>query len=468
MKHKNKILYIGVAAMFATAISVSSCKVAQKSYQRPKDLQTDSLFRGKHSEDTITMATMTWKELFKDARLQNLIQQGINNNLDLKVAIARILAAQADYKQSKLAILPSVSASVSGKKSKLSVAQGGGILPSTSFDSEATADWEIDIWGKLTATKRANLDQLLKAQAYQREVQTQVVANIATYYYQLMSYDKQLEITKETIENYQQDVKMTQSLLAYSTGTSADVTSSTANLHSAELTKVSLEQNIVRTENALCFILGIPSQKIERSAILDEPIVEELKTGVPIQLLSNRPDVQEAEYQLRYYAEMENVARTYFYPSFSITATGGWSSTNIAQLFNATSIVGSILGSLTQPIFEQGKNRQRLAVAKANYAEYEATFKKTLLSAGEEISTNLVSYEKGIELEQKRKEQIAQLEKNVEATKKLMQYSSGYNYTDVLTASQNLLAAQLSVVGDKLQQCEAIISIYRGLGGGWK
>lgn len=469
MKNRNKNSQIILcAAIVGYLLSISSCKVAQKEYKRPTDLITDSLFRNKYSTDTTTMATMSWKELFKDPKLQTLIQKGIDNNLDLKIAIARISSAQADYKQSKLGLLPTISATVSAKDSKLSTAQGGGYLPTTAYTAEATAEWEADIWGKLTATKRANLDALLQEHAYQREVQTQVVANIATYYYELMSYDKQLGITNQTIENYKQDVKLTTSLMAHSTGTGADVEASKSNLHSAELTKVTLEQDIVEAENALCVILAIPSQHIERSAIIDEPILTELKVGVPVQLLANRPDVQEAEFQLRYYAEMQNVARAYFYPSFTITATGGWSSTTAAKLFDASSIVGSILGSLTQPIFQQGANKQRLAVANANYAEYEATFKKTLLSSGEEISNELVSYEKGVELESKRKEQILSLTQTVAYTKKLMQYSSSVSYIDVLTASQNLLSAQLSYVGDKLQQAQSIIAIYKGLGGGWK
>ncbi|HSZ85941.1 MAG TPA: TolC family protein, partial [Puia sp.] len=193
-----------------------------------------------------------------------------------------------------------------------------------------------------------------------------------------------------------------------------------------------------------------------------------LATGVPAQLLANRPDVQQAEFQLRNSLELVNVARTYFYPSFTITASAGFSNTTIEQLFNPVSFFANITGGLLQPIFDQGRNKQRLSIAQAAQEEYLNTFKKTILTAGQEVSNALFSYQSAVQKQSLRKEQINYLQKSVDYTKQLLEYSSATNYTDVLTSEQSLLAAQLSSINDKLQQLNAIVNLYRSLGGGWK
>jgi len=163
-----------------------------------------------------------------------------------------------------------------------------------------------------------------------------------------------------------------------------------------------------------------------------------------------------------------NVARTYFYPSFTITASAGFSNTTIEQLFNPVSFFANITGGLLQPIFDQGRNKQRLSIAQAAQEEYLNTFKKTILTAGQEVSNALFSYQSAVQKQSLRKEQINYLQKSVDYTKQLLEYSSATNYTDVLTSEQSLLAAQLSSINDKLQQLNAIVNLYRSLGGGWK
>ena len=194
----------------------------------------------------------------------------------------------------------------------------------------------------------------------------------------------------------------------------------------------------------------------------------ELKTGVPSQLLANRPDVQEAELQLRNALELVNVAHAYFYPSLNITASSGFVSTGISQLLSPNSFYATLSGILLQPIFDQGINRQRLSIAIANSDEYLAAFRKSMLTAGQEVSNALYSYKSASEKEALRLQQIAYLQKSVDFTKELLNYSSKANYTDVLTSEQSLLAAQLNSIADQLQQLTAAVSLYRSLGGGWK
>lgn len=438
-----------------------ACKVTQP-YTAP---QADSTqYRGTQA-DTINIASIPWRQMFNDPLLQTLIQQGIDNNLDLKVAIARIKTAAANAKQSKLALFPLVDANASATYQR---------VPSTSFGFPETfqlyvnASWEADLWGKLSSTKRAALASLLQTDAYKRAVQTQLVADIATNYYILLAYDEQLRITEQTVANRKEDVETMKTLKESDVVTGAAVVQSQANRYSAEIIIPDLKQSIRETENAISILLGKNADTVFRSTLQQQVVTANLATGVPLQLLANRPDVQQAELQFRNAYEMVNVARAYFYPTLTITGAAGLSGTSISQLFNLSTYFANIAGGLLQPIFEKGRNTQRLNVAKAAQEEYFNTFKKTVLVAGQEVSNALYSYQAAKDKEAIRTQQIVFLEKSVDFTKELLKFSSATNYTDVLTSEQSLLSAQLGSINDKLQQLTAVVSLYKSLGGGWK
>jgi NodT family efflux transporter outer membrane factor (OMF) lipoprotein len=465
MKSNNKqaLLVILAAAGF-----LASCRVT-KPYQQPEAVADSKLYRDSTSTDTTTMADLPWTQLFTDPHLQALIREAIQNNLDLKIANARMDAAAANLRQSKQAFLPSVDATASVTQQKIAASQGGNFIKANrTYQLSASASWEADIWGKLRSTKRAYMAAFLQSEAYRRAVLTQLIANIASNYYALLAYDEQLKITRQTVENRKADVETMKTLKESDVVTGADVVQSEANRYSAEVTIPDLLQNIRETENTISVYLGRTPGAIERGALGEQSVNVDLKTGLPAQLLANRPDVQQAEYQLRYYYELTNVARTYFYPSLSITATGGLNGTTLDNYFDASHFFGSIVGSLTQPIFQQGQNKQRLRVAQANQEEYFVTYKKTLLTAGQEVTNALFDYNAAVDKAAIRGQQIAYLQKSVDYTKELLKYTSNTNYTDVLTSEQSLLSAQLNSISDKLQQLQAVVTLYRSLGGGWK
>ena len=458
--NKNKI-YGSILPALLLACILSSCKVTQQ-YQRSPDIADNKLYRDVTANDTASIAAISWKQMFTDTILQSLIQEGISNNPDLKIAVARIKQTEANFRQSQLAYLPGLNANATVNFSKPSDAQTG------NNKVYAGASWEADIWGKLKSSKRAAMAALLQSDAYKREVQTQLVANIAINYYALLAYDAQLQITLKTLDNRKQDAETMKLLKESDVVTGAAVVQSQANRYSVEVTIPDLKQNIRETENSICQLLGRESGSIARDSINLQQVATNLNTGVPSQLLANRPDVQEAEYQLRYYFELTNVARTYFYPSLTITAQGGLYNTGLSQFFSATSIFGNIVGGLTQPIFNNGLNNQRLKVAKARQEEFLVTFRQSLLTAGQEVSNALFDYQAASDKVNDRVQQIFYLQKSVDYTKELLKYSSATNYTDVLTSEQSLLAAQLSSISDKLQQLQAVVVLYRSLGGGWK
>ncbi len=464
MKRHSWENYIWMVRIITTIIIINSCKITQP-YKQPSDSINNKLYRGVSINDTTSIASLSWRQMFRDSLLQSLIQEGINNNLDLKIAVSRIKSATANFKQSKLQLLPALDADATATYQRVPDTQFG--FPQA-YLIDVTTSWEADIWGKLTSAKRAALASLLQSEAYKRAVQTQLVSDIAANYYLLMAYDQQLEITQRTVENRIKEVETMKLLKESNVVTGAAVVQSAANRYSVEITIPDLKQNIRETENTLSILLGKSPDTIFRSTLQQQNIISDLATGVPVQLLANRPDVQQAEYQLRNSFELVNVARTYFYPSFTITASSGFSNTTVQQLFDPVSFFANITGGLLQPIFDQGRNKQRLSVAQAAQEEYLHTFKKTILVAGQEVSNALFSYQSASEKQLLRQQQITYLEKSVDYTKQLLEYSSATNYTDVLTSEQNLLSAQLSSINDKLQQLNAIVTLYRSLGGGWK
>jgi len=464
---KKRILKITKAGMLVvlTATILNSCKITE-SYTRPENPTETELYRDVNSTDSTTIANIPWKELFSDPYLQSYIEEALANNNDLKIAVARIKKAEANFKQSQAALLPSLA--VSGDATLQQSGTGNDATTNQAFELYGSSSWEADIWGKLRSTKRANLASLMKSDAYKRAVQTQLISDVATAYYTLLAYDKKLNITEKTLELRKEDVVTMKLLKDNDVVNGAAVVQSEASRYSTEVSIPDLKQNIYEAENNLCSLLGRNPGSIERSALDDQKLDVNLEVGVPAQLLANRPDVQEAEFDLRYYFEMTKVAHAYFYPSVTITAYGGFSSTDISDLFSPSSVFGNLIGGLAQPIFNQGQNKQRLKTAEANQEEYLYAFQQTLLNAGQEVSNALNNYKSAEEKIDIRNQQIYFLEKSVEFTMELLKYTSTTNYTDVLTSETSLLLAQINSVNDKLQQLNAVVTLYRSLGGGWK
>lgn len=454
------------------AVTLLSACVTKK-YERPKTLSTDNLYRDQTSTDSTTIATMPWQTVFKDQKLNALIQKGLDQNLNLKNAIENIVQSRATLRQTKLGYYPTLDFDANAtrnKQSKAALNFPPGIninTLTTTYKMGFSTSWEADIWGKLSSSKRAALATYLSTDAAKQAVQTQLISDIANNYFLLLAYDKQLEITKATLESRIKNVEVIKALKEGAIVTGASVVQSEANQHAAEVLIPDLKRSIRETENALNILLGQASGPIERGVLGDQVIPEKIAIGLPAQLLENRPDVRQAEFNFRTAFETTNLARTYFYPSLTLTASGGLSTLQLKNFFDQ-SIFYSIIGGLTQPIFNQGLNRERLTNAQSRQVQAFNTFQQSLLVAGQEVSNALYAYEMAVAKEDSREKQIEALEKAVDFTQQLLEYSSATNYTDVLTSEQNLLAAQLSGVNDNLQKLQAVVDLYRALGGGWK
>lgn len=455
------------SCLIAASLMAASCQVT-KPYRPPA--QPDStLFRGQTGADSVGIAALPWQTFFADTILQSLIGEAIRENADLRIAATRIDAAAATFRKSKAAFYPDLTLTAGVKQSKLPFPQGFGLIDNaTQYDAGLSSSWEADVWGKLSAAKRVAQAELLGTEAARRAIQTRLVADIALNYVSLLALDEQLQLLEKTVKNRTEDVETMKLLNESNTVTGAAVVQSEANKYGVVVTIPDVKRQIRETEHTLCVLLNRKPGAVTRGVLAGFTLPADLRTGVPAGLLAYRPEISQAELSLRAAFENSNVARTYFYPSLRITGGTGFSSFDFNEWFSATGLFANIAGGLTQPLFAKGENKARLRIAEAQQKEAMTAFEKALLVAGQEVSNALYLVEAATEKQQARADQLAALEKAVEFTKDLLQYNSLTNYTDVLTSEQSLLAAQTSMIADKLQQWQGMIALYRALGGGWK
>jgi multidrug efflux system outer membrane protein len=447
------------------ALTLASCNVSRQ-YERPAVNTSTDLYRDYgHPADSASIASMPLEKLFTDSILQRLIREGLNQNIDIQIAYQRIVAAQANFQQNRVAFLPDLNGNASIKQSKLAYPQGFGIISSsTQYDVGLTASWEVDIWGKLRSAKRAALANLLQTKEARSAIQAQLIASIAGNYFNLLALDQQLLVLEQTVINRKTDVRTMKALKAANIVNGAAEVQSEASQYAAEVTIPKIQKQIRETENALCNLLAKPSAAVKRASLNEQQLPVNLKAGLPVQLLQRRPDVKQAEFAFMAAFENTNVARRLFYPPLTLTASGGFTSFSLKDWITPDGLFGNIAAGIAQPIFNKGANKARLVTAKAAQQEAALNFQKTLLNAGAEVSNALFAYQTATRQQEIRIKQLASLEKSVDFTKKLLRYSSATNYTDVLTSEQNLLAAQLEDIDDKLQQWQAVIALYRALG----
>lgn len=468
---KNNKLQKGLVFV-AIAFTLQSCFVA-KDYTRPEIEETENLYRTDNlPSDSLSMADVSWKTLFTDAFLNQYIEEGLQNNIDIRIAIQQIIAAEAYLKQGKAGYLPTINATGSASRSYISGnGQQGAILSSLGkdhidqFELSGALSWEADIWGKIRSNKRAFAASYLQSVAAHQAVKTQLIATIAATYYQLLALDSQLEITQKTIESRTKGVETIKALKDAGITNQVAVDQNIAQLNSAQALEVDIETAIFKTENTLSILLGKGPQHFERSSLNKQKIDTELKLGVPSTLLSNRPDVMAAEYNLIQSFELTNVARSNFYPSLKLTASSGFQSLSFDNLFDGSSFFTNLAGGITQPILNGRKIKTQYEVAKSQQEQALLNFKKSLLTAGNEVSNALFAYNSETKKYDFRLKEVEALRKAEQNSDELLK--NGYaNYLDLLTARQSALNAELNIIDSKLQQLLTIVNLYEALGGG--
>ncbi|WP_159024133.1 efflux transporter outer membrane subunit [Formosa sp. L2A11] len=459
-----------ISVLLFALVTLQSCFVA-KDYERPEFDETPNLYRTDNlPSDSTSMADVSWKDLFTDPFLNQYIEEGLQNNIDIRIAIQQMLAAESYAKQGKAGYLPSLDLSGTATTTKYSKnSQFGSIFSGSvdSYDLNASLSWEADIWGKIRSGKRATDASYLQSVAAHKAVKTLLVAQIATTYYQLLALDAQLKITNESILTRKKSVETIQALKDAGRVNQVAVDQSIAQFNSASALKIDIESAIFKTENTLNLLLGKNPSSIERSDLEGQKLDTEMKVGVPAVLLRNRPDVMAAEYGLINAFELTNVAKSQFYPSLTLTASGGFQSLDIKDWISANSIFSSIVGGLTQPLFNKRSIRTQHEVAIAQQEQALLNFEKTLLTAGNEISNTLYNYDAEKRKIVFRENEVVALRKAEINSEELLNYGLS-TFLDLLTARTAALNAELNVVDSKLQQLLNVVDLYEALGGGWK
>ena len=456
----------------AATLLMSSCGLYNK-YERPDKVDTEGLIRDAFSDrdtlavqDTASFGNLPWRSVFTDPQLQALIEQGLQKNADLQNAALTVNMYEAMLKAAKLAFLPAVQiGSASQPMGSISKLFTDPAVTTKAYSIPVTASWTLDLFGNILSQKRSVQMQMLGMKDYQMAVRAQVVSGIANSYYTLLMLDKQLAIVTEMGQMAKETWEMMQMQYQLGRVRSTNVQSAQAAYLSTQTQANEFRRQIRATENALSLLVGQAGQQIGRSTLDAQTLPSEFATGVGVALLKNRPDVHRAEMELASCFHDVQTARSKFYPS--ITIGGSMAFTNSSGAMNPGKWLGTLFGSLTQPVFNRGALTANLKVSKMQYEQAFNTWQKAIYTAGNEVSNALVNYSQYDANAKLEAQRVEILTKNVEDTKALYK-SSGSTYLEVLTAQTQLLSAQINKVTDDFNKMQAVVSLYTALGGGGK
>ena len=444
----------------ATAAFLTSCGIYTK-YQPvssvPEDLygQETTL-----QSDTASLASLSWRALFTDPYLQSLIETGLENNTDYRVAELQIQEAEASLLAAKLSFLPSFAISPQGNMSSFDRAKA-----SWTYSAPITASWELDIFGRMRNAKRQA--QALYAQSldYKQAVRTQLIASIANTYYTLLMLDEQLALSEATAEAWRETVASARALMRAGQYDEAGVSQMEATYYNVQTSVLDLKEQINQTENVLSLLLAETPQRIQRGRLSDQSLPASFAIGVPLDMLASRPDVRMAERTLEAAFYATNQARSSFYPAITLSGSAGWTNSVGTIITNPGKFLASAVASLTQPLFNRGQLLANLKITKAQQEAAQLSFTQTLLSAGSEVNDALMAYQTSRDKSALIDSQVEALRRTVRSTTLLMEHGS-HTYLEVLTARQSLLSAQLTQVANHFTELQSLVNLYQALGGG--
>lgn len=447
----------------AVALTLSSCGI-YTTYEAKNEVpdglfgQTDSIAQASDK----SLAQIPWRDVFTDPQLQSLISEVLANNIDLQTAQLNIEQAQASFKASKLAYIPSLAFTPNGALSKYNI---DGAEVSKTYTIPVTLQWQIDAFGSLRNTKRASKASLAAAEDALQATQTALVANTASLYYSLLMLDRQLEIADSTAQAWSETVETMNSMMEAGMTDQASVAQMEGTYY-AILTQVTdLKTSINQVQNTLSLLMAKPQQNIARGRLEDQHIDIDLSAGLPLDIIANRPDVRAQERSLEVAFYSANGARSAYYPSITLSGQAGWTNIIGSTIMNPGKFFWQAAASLVQPIFQNGQVRARVKIAEAQQQQAELSWTKAVLTAGNEVNEALIDCQAARQKTDLYQKQVEALTKAFEATDLKMKHGST-TYLEVLTAKQTLLSAQLSQAANVYNELSALISLYQAVGGG--
>ena len=464
-------------------VGVAGCKLTQPVEQKAR-ITAPQTFTGQ--TDSTGIAAIQWKSFFKDPQLVALIDTALQNNLDLRIAAQRIEMARTNILAAQGALLPSVSAEVTGGGRKFGDYTMDGVGNyDTNFSDNIDADrrlpapflpdyfvglrsaWEIDIWGKLKTQKKAAYNRLLATEKARHAIITGLIAEIASAYYELIALDTEMAIIQKNIVLQQSAVETIKIQKEGGRANELGVQQLSAQLINTRSLEVEKQQEIIESENKLNLLLGRFPQPIVRNTILEQTLPQTVQAGVPANMLRRRPDIQQAQFDLLANYSEQQAAQLAFLPSLNITAFLGFNSFKSNLLFNPGSIAYNAIGGLAAPLLNRkalkaGQKRTEAASLEALY-----TYNKAVLTGFQEVSTSLKKLENNRKVNDFKTQEVEVLQQAVVTSKDL--FATGYaSYLEVITAQRSVLEAELSLTNVQKNQYLALIELYRSLGGGWE
>ncbi len=475
--------YKNYALLAATVIFVSSCKLT-KPVQHQSAVKTPATYTGQ--TDSTGIGEIKRSVFFKDNKLVALIDTAIQNNLDLKMAVQRIESARSNILFAQAALVPSISAEVSGGGRKFGNYTMDGVGNydtnfSPNIDSDRTlpapflpdyfaglrSSWEVDIWGKLKTQRRAAYTRFLATDKARQAIITSLVADVARLYYELMNLDTELIIISKNINLQQTAVETISIQKEAGRANELAVRQFRAQLLNTQALEIEIKQRIIATENQLNLLLGRFPQPIVRSTTLEQSFPDQIQAGIPSQILRRRPDVQQAELEMLANYDDQQAARLAFLPSLNITAMLGFNAFKSNLIFNPGSIAYNAIGGLAAPLINRKALKAGQQRTQAASLESLFNYNKSILTGFQEVSTSLNKIENSRKITEFKREEVAVLQQAVATSRDL--FLTGYaTYLEIIMAQKSVLEAEITLNNVQTDQYLALVELYRSVGGGWE
>jgi outer membrane protein, multidrug efflux system len=458
----------GIFLSFWLGLLLTGCAVGPN-YHRPP-LNPPEVFRGETEASTNSFANLPWWQVFHDARLQGLIRIALTNNYDLRIAVTRVEQARAMAAEARAGFYPQLNYAANASRGQ-NVA--GGNLPAATgtlgdiFSVDATASWEIDLWGRIRRLNESARAQYLASQEARRDVMISLIAQVAQNYFQLLALDRELGIARESTNSFGESLVLFNERLQGGVSSKLDTSSAEALMDAAAATIPELEQQIALQENQLSVLLGQNPGAIPREySSFEKQLPPEIPAGLPSALLERRPDIREAEQQLRSANAQVGVAEADFLPQLNLTGLFGEISPELST-FGAGDVAWGIAAGLTGPLFHGGQLRAQYAQARAMRDQFALQYQSVVLNAFQEVSDALITREKSASAGIEQGRAVAAYHVAVKIS--MDRYRLGNaDYYEVLQEQQLLFPAENSLVQFQLNQLLAVVQLYRALGGGWE
>ncbi len=450
-------------------VFLTSCSVGPN-FSRPS-IESPTAFRGDTAPTNNSFADLDWWRIYQDKTLQALVREAFTNNYDLRIAVTRVEQARAAAMQARSQFVPSVNynGSVSrGRNEEFGSAIPNGASTVSSGSATLNAIWEVDLWGRVRRLNEAARARFLASEEVRRGIRLTLLGEVAADYFRLLELDRELEIASRTTNSFAESLRIFSQRVAGGTASALESSRAEAALADATAAIPAILDQISSTENELCLLLARPPGSIQRSGpVFDGMLPPEVPAGLPSSLLERRPDVREAEQQLRAANAQIGESVAEFFPRIGLTALLGKVSPELSAITLGSANAWGIGATATGPVFEGGRLVGQYRQAKAARDEAVLRYRQTALAALRDVSDALISRERLAEVRDQRARQVTALETAVKLSAE--RYAAGKaSYYEVLESQQQLFPAELNLARAQRDQLLAVVALYKGLGGGWK